>query len=68
MEKPVNLLIMETKGALIRVINESNLPISISSLMLETLLMEVKSQEQIHLKNESKEYQSYQDSLDNTTE
>ena len=65
MDKTINMIIQETKQNLLNVINESNLPISISSLILENLYVEVKKQEQVYITRERDEYEMAVASLEN---
>lgn len=65
MDKSVNMIVQETRQNLLNVLNESNLPISISALILKNLCSEVEKQEQIYVTKEFNEYEMNMASLEN---
>lgn len=57
-QKPVNLLIKDTKDTLINVLNESGLPLSVMSSMLEGISSMVNASLQSTLEKETQDYYS----------
>lgn len=57
MEKGFNLAVNEFKANLINEINNSNMPISIVSMVLESILLEVKTQEKKVIDKEAADFQ-----------
>lgn len=58
MEKPISMLVTETKANLIKVCNESNLHISVLQLIVKELHSEIDKVAQRCMEDERAEYQS----------
>jgi hypothetical protein len=68
MEKGINLQIEEYKARLVSVINEANLPISLTALVLQNLLAETTMVAQQLVAKEKQEFDSANDKCEvNTT-
>ena len=57
MDKSINLIIIETKQNLINVLNKSNLPITISQMLINELLQLVNIQANQQLEQEKQQYE-----------
>lgn len=57
MEKPFNLIIIETKQNLIKVLNESNLPITVLTMIANELLQTLNAQTNQQLEKEKQDYE-----------
>lgn len=56
MKKGFNLQLLEFKNRLINDINESGMPISVTVMVIDSLLAEIKRQETVTIQNESDAY------------
>ena len=56
MDKKVNTVIKETKDNIVRVINESQLPIGVIDLIIDNIVYEVKNSLNIIIEKEKTEY------------
>ena len=65
MEKPITMVVNETRGSLIKTINESNLPPFIIEMMLKDIYTEVN---QLNINVSTREKEEYLQSLKESTE
>lgn len=60
MAKGTNLAVVDLKKGIVDVVNASNMPISVVSLVLQSLLAEVKASEELVLEQERQSYANEQ--------
>lgn len=56
MEKKINLLIDDTKKEIMEVLSKSNLPVSIASMIINELAMQLNQQNEFAVRAEREEY------------
>lgn len=65
MEKPVSIVIEETKGALVNVLNTSGLPISVLKLIVNELSTDVNNAAMTNLRQDIQKYNEAQEAAEN---
>lgn len=65
MEKPVSIVIEETKGALVNVLNTSGLPISVLKLIVNELNTDVNNAAMTNLRQDIQKYNEAQEAAKN---
>ena len=65
MEKPVSIVIEETKGALVNVLNTSGLPISVLKLIVNELNTDVNNAAMTNLRQDIQKYNEVQEAAKN---
>ena len=65
MEKPVSIVIEETKGALVNVLNTSGLPISVLKLIVNELNTDVNNAAMTNLRQDIQTYNEAQEAAKN---